>query len=88
MAYFANGSEGAVFDNQCAACPLGELWCPVALVQLTYNYSQVDNPQLRKAMTMLVDDKGICQLKPLIEQKMPKPLTHVVGIDMGTNTGS
>jgi hypothetical protein len=29
MAYFANGCEGEVFDEQCAKCRFGESPCPI-----------------------------------------------------------
>lgn len=68
MAYFPNGSAGEVLDNQCAECPLGEGPCPVALVQMMYNYTQVDDGQesLRGAMALLVSDDGICQVRKQI----------------------
>jgi len=39
--------------------------CPVAFVQLTYNYKQGDkgNKDLRDAMTLLIDDRGVCQVR-------------------------
>lgn len=65
MAYFPNGSSGEIFDRQCADCPLGEGPCPTAAIQMLYNYDQVSDGQekLREAMTILVDDKGICQTR-------------------------
>ena len=88
MAYFANSSEGDVLEEQCADCPLGRLVCPVASIQSMFNYDQCGQPMLEDAMSMLVDNKGICQVKLLIDQQMPKPLTRVAGIDMGANEGS
>ena len=41
MAYFSNGSEGMVFEDQCAKCKYGDKACPIALVQLLYNYDAV-----------------------------------------------
>jgi hypothetical protein len=70
MAYFSNGSAGEIFDNQCDECPLGQGPCPIASVQLMYNYDQLSDGQekLREAMTILVDDEGICQTrKQMIE---------------------
>lgn len=68
MAYFPNGSAGEVLDNQCAECPLGDGPCPVALVQMMYNYTQVGDGEknLRDAMTLLVDERGICQVRKQI----------------------
>lgn len=77
MAYFANGTEGDILDMQCADCPLGYGWdsvesqprpCPVALIQGLYNYEQIGIPKLKEAMTMLIDKKGVCQVrKELVE---------------------
>lgn len=69
MAYFANGSEGAILEAQCAECPIGDKLCPVRHVQEWYNYEQIGNNRLRYALELLVDEKGICQLKPLLEEK-------------------
>lgn len=68
MAYFPNGSSGEIFDNQCAECPLGQGPCPIAAVQLLYNYDQLGDRQekLQAAMTILVDDNGICQTRKQI----------------------
>jgi hypothetical protein len=40
MAYFSNGSEGMCFDDQCGKCKHGKSPCPIALVQMMYNYDQ------------------------------------------------
>ena len=37
--------------------------CPVALVQLMYNYDQIGVEKLRNAMTILINDSGICQVR-------------------------
>lgn len=68
MAYFANGTEGQILDDQCDRCIHGMLdsaLCPVALVQMTYNYKQLDdgNEDLRTAMQTLINKKGECQMK-------------------------
>lgn len=73
MAYFPNGSSGTVLDNQCAECPIGrhqDAPCPVLLVQLSYNYDQCrdGNEKLREAMNMLINERGICQMKPVVEK--------------------
>jgi hypothetical protein len=66
MAYFSNGSEGEILEAQCEVCPLGEQPCPIMAVQLLHNYDQVGNDKLRAAMNLLVDERGICQLRPLL----------------------
>lgn len=65
MAYFPNSSAGEVLDSQCAQCPLGDGPCPVASVQLLYNYDQLEDGQekLQSALTTLVDEAGICQVR-------------------------
>ena len=76
MAYFANGSEGAVLEAQCDNCPLGaapegtDTGCEVLLIHLLYNYDQVGSGQekLREAMSLLVDDKGVCRIRQRIEK--------------------
>ncbi len=72
MAYFPNGDAGEYLESQCAICPLGKegVACPVKLVQLMYNYDQLKAGQdkLREALTMLVNKKGDCQVRPLLEQ--------------------
>lgn len=47
--------------------------CPVMMVQLAHNYDQCDNPKLKEAMNYLVDEKGICQLRPLLLDLKPIP---------------
>ena len=73
MAYFSNGSEGEILNEQCCDCLVAEdAPCPILLVQMTYNYDQLkdDNKQLREAMTMLVDDSGQCKMKPIIDNHL------------------
>lgn len=38
----------------------------MAIVQIVHNYDQCDNPKLKDAMNLLVDEDGECQLKPLL----------------------
>ena len=71
MAYFSNGTEGAILDVQCMKCRLADEACPIAIVQMDYNYDQIELedkgfPQLRKAMNELIDKKGICKMYELI----------------------
>ena len=60
MAYFSNGTEGEVFDNQCSKCKYGKEACPIAMVQLTYNYDAVNNESATKILNTLVLDDGTC----------------------------
>lgn len=72
MAYFSNGSEGAYLYNQCLDCIhyVEDLGCPVALVQMLYNYDQMKegNEKLREAMNLLINENGQCLMKPVIEK--------------------
>jgi hypothetical protein len=62
MAYFSNGSEGIVFDDQCAKCKFGEYPCPIAFVQIEYNYDQLNDHTgtSRKILDHLVSANGRC----------------------------
>ena len=60
MAYFANGSEGMGFDEQCLKCKYGEVFCPIAFVQTTYNYDACNNKIATKILDELVKQDGTC----------------------------
>jgi formate hydrogenlyase subunit 6/NADH:ubiquinone oxidoreductase subunit I len=64
MAYFSNGSEGAVFDDQCARCKYGDKPCPIAAVQMEYNYDQHKDKTgtTIKLLNDLVKDDGTCNM--------------------------
>ena len=62
MAYFSNGTEGMVFDEQCAKCKYGQHPCPIALVQILYNYDACNNEIATKILNTLVDDGGNCSM--------------------------
>lgn len=62
MAYFSNGSEGMVFDDQCSKCKYGDKPCPIALVQMEYNYSAVNNEVATKILNTLVANNGTCSM--------------------------
>lgn len=71
MAYFPNGTAGMVLAYQCGECLHGMadgIGCPIALVQFTYNYTQIGNAKLRECLEYLIDKKGDCQMKPLIDK--------------------
>lgn len=70
MAYFSNSSEGMILDEQCANCVFGKDPCPIALVQMENNYEQKNNPRLRSAMNCLVNEKGLCQMKALVDKRL------------------
>lgn len=73
MAYFSNGSEGCALDAQCSDCRIpNDAPCPILWVQMTYNYDQLDkgNEKLREAMNCLVNERGECQMKPIIDGQL------------------
>jgi DNA-directed RNA polymerase subunit RPC12/RpoP len=65
MAYFPNSTAGMIFDEQCCNCPFGDEPCEIALMQMVFNYDQLKdgNDDLRRSLTLLVDDDGICQFR-------------------------
>jgi hypothetical protein len=62
MAYFSNGSEGMVFDEQCSICKYGDKPCPIASIQYEFNYSQNGNYIAEQIMDKLVNDDGECSM--------------------------
>ena len=72
MAYFSNGSEGALLDAECADCALGQEPCPIASVQVGYNYQACNNKVATKILDALIkQEKGRylgCQMKPFIDE--------------------
>lgn len=78
MAFFSNSSDGGILDRQCGECihQDPDAGCPVARVQTEFNYDQIDNDKLVRVLEILINKKGVCQLKPLIEKyyrKRPWP---------------
>lgn len=73
MAYFPNGSSAEILDNQCEECIHGlsnDVMCPVYQAQIHFNYDQVRprEKKLRTALNILINEKGICQVKAAFEQ--------------------
>jgi hypothetical protein len=68
MAYFSNGSEVMVFDDECAGCLLGDVPCPIAFVQGHYNYDACNNKIARAILDALVKDNGECTMKRTFPQ--------------------
>lgn len=62
MAYFANGSEGIVFYEQCMRCKYGEVFCPIAYVQSAFNYKACNNKTATKILGELVKNDGTCTM--------------------------
>lgn len=72
MAYFSNGSEGMVFDEECASCKYGTLSCPIALVQIMYNYDACNNKTATNILNTLVSNNGECSMKKEFNFKIEK----------------
>jgi len=68
MAYFANGSEGEVFDEQCGRCKYGQHPCPIAAVQILYNYDAVNNKTATDILSSLVKDNGTCTMYEMAKE--------------------
>ncbi len=62
MAYFNNGTEEMVFDEQCSKCRYGQKPCPIAFAQTTYNYDAVNNETATKILNTLVKEPGVCTM--------------------------
>jgi len=67
MAYFSNGSEGMCFDDQCAKCKYGQEPCPIALVQMIYNYDACNNEVASNILNALVKNDGTCTVFELMK---------------------
>lgn len=63
MAYFANGTEGEIFDVECSSCIFGDKPCPIALIQNQYNYEACNNKVAREILDHLVKNDGTCAMK-------------------------
>lgn len=70
MAYFSNGTEGMVFDDQCARCKFGRHPCPIAFVQVDANYDQHKDTSgtASKILDHLVKDDGTCMVYEMAKQ--------------------
>ena len=68
MAYFSNGSEGAVFEEQCSKCKYGLHDCPIAFVQMEYNYEACNNDVATRILNQLVKPDGTCTMWEMAKQ--------------------
>ena len=62
MAYFSNGSKGEVFDEQCSKCKYGDKSCPIAFVQMEYNYKACNKKTTRIILDFLIERDGSCTM--------------------------
>jgi hypothetical protein len=74
MAYFSNGTEGMAFDYQCSICKYGDDHCPIALVQLEFNYSVCNNATAQGILNMLIRNDGTCEMFKEFEKDFSKKI--------------
>lgn len=82
MAYFSNGSEGMCFDEECMGCKYGEDPCPIAFIQMEFNYEAVNNKTATKILNYLVKNNGSCAMKQAFIKDF-KTDAHNLKIDFG-----
>ncbi|MCB1156047.1 MAG: hypothetical protein H7A25_22375 [Leptospiraceae bacterium] len=70
MGYFANGTDGMAFDEQCAKCKYGDQPCPIAEVQVEYNYEACNNKTAMAILDTLVKDDGTCTMYERFEHDL------------------
>lgn len=72
MAYFSNGSEGMVFEDQCSKCKLGDKYCPIAWIQMDCNYEQHKDTTgtATKILNSLVSQDGKCIMFQLLKSDL------------------
>jgi len=73
MAYFANGTEGECFDEQCSKCIFGEKPCPISAVQMNFNYDAAGNKTATEILDMLVKNDGTCTMFETFEKELAIP---------------
>lgn len=77
MAYFANGCEGMIFDEECVDCIYGKEPCPIAWVQSRYNYEACNNKVASAILNDLVRQGDNfeyigCTMKKIIDKQALK----------------
>jgi formate hydrogenlyase subunit 6/NADH:ubiquinone oxidoreductase subunit I len=93
MAYFSNSTDGSVFDYQCSLCKYGEEPCPIAFVQMEYNYEACNNKTARGILDSLVKDDGTCEMfrqfeKDFSLEKQQKESPSLFEVVFGENNKS
>ena len=78
MGYFANGAEGAAFDEQCSKWRYDTGACPIEQMQSEYNYEAANNEVATNILNTLVKDNGDCMMflefKEDFERKNSNPI--------------
>lgn len=70
MAYFSNSSDGEQFESQCDKCIFGKEPCPIAFIQMEYNYTAASNDTATKILNHLVQDDGTCTMWNQFQSKL------------------
>lgn len=68
MAYFSNSGDGEAFDEQCGKCKYGDKQCPIAFVQMQYNYEACNNKTASDILGALVKNDGTCTMFKAFEK--------------------
>ncbi len=70
MAYFPNGTSGEILEVQCCECLHKDIdtTCPIYYVQSVFNYKQSENRDLEVCLGLMINDKGICQMKKILDR--------------------
>jgi len=76
MAYFSNGSEGMCFAEQCEQCIFGEEPCPIACVQMNYNYEACGNSVATNILNDLVKNDGTCEMFREFTKELEIPISE------------
>ena len=76
MAYFSNSSEGMAFDDECSECALFDSPCPIAFVQMDFNYEACNNKTATAILNALVkqgkDGEYLgCTMKAFVDKLVP-----------------
>lgn len=61
-----------VFDEQCAICKYGDKPCPIAFVQMEYNYEACNDKVARGILNSLVKDDGTCTMFETFKEDFKK----------------
>ena len=77
MAYFSNSSEGDVFVAQCGRCKYGQSSCPIAFVQMMYNYDAVNNAEATAILDALVKQDGTCTVFEMAKKEFEIDLNQI-----------
>ena len=87
MAYFSNGNEGMLFDEQCAKCRYGQEPCPINLAQTLYNYDAVNNDTASQILMEFVKNDGTCIMYEMFSKDFKLTEGEKTQLDLFTQGG-